>query len=293
MLTKENTVIGFIGTGVMGKSMAGHLLKAGYPLYVYTRTKQKAQDLLDQGARWADTPKEIAEKANVIITIVGYPSDVEEIYLGKDGLISNGNENTYLIDMTTSTPSLAVKIAQEAKLKGMHAIDAPVSGGDIGAREARLAIMVGGEEKAFIEIEPILEKMGSNIVLQGKAGAGQHTKMCNQIAIASNMIGVTEAIVYAEKAGLDPEKVLQTITTGAAGSWSLSNLTPRVIKGDFEPGFMIKHFIKDMGIALEEAEKMGIAMPGLSLAQSLYKQLAEQGLSDKGTQALYKYWFQG
>ncbi|MCM3667573.1 NAD(P)-dependent oxidoreductase [Mesobacillus maritimus] len=293
MLTKEKTVIGFIGTGVMGKSMAGHLLKAGYPLYVYTRTKQKAQDLLDQGARWADTPKEIAEKANVIITIVGYPSDVEEIYLGKDGLISNGNENTYLIDMTTSTPSLAVKIAQEAKLKGMHAIDAPVSGGDIGAREARLAIMVGGEEKAFIEIEPILEKMGSNIVLQGKAGAGQHTKMCNQIAIASNMIGVTEAIVYAEKAGLDPEKVLQTITTGAAGSWSLSNLTPRVIKGDFEPGFMIKHFIKDMGIALEEAEKMGIAMPGLSLAQSLYKQLAEQGLSDKGTQALYKYWFQG
>ncbi|MGM0902528.1 MAG: NAD(P)-dependent oxidoreductase [Bacillota bacterium] len=293
MLTKENTIIGFIGTGVMGKSMAGHLLKAGYPLYVYTRTKEKAKELLDLGAGWASTPKEIAEKANVIITIVGYPTDVEEVYLGKDGLVTNGRENTYVIDMTTSTPSLAEKIHQEASKKGISALDAPVSGGDIGAREARLAIMVGGDEAAFKQVEHILQVMGSNIILQGKAGAGQHTKMCNQIAIASNMLGVMESIVYAEKAGLNPENVLKTITTGAAGSWSLSNLAPRVIGGDFEPGFMIKHFIKDMGIALEEAEKMGLDLPGLSLAQSLYKKLADEGLSDLGTQALYKLWQQG
>lgn len=292
MLTTENTVIGFIGTGVMGKSMAGHLLKAGYPVYVHTRTKEKATELLDKGAVWAATTKEIAENANVIITIVGYPSDVEEVYLGENGLVTNGRENTYLIDMTTSTPSLAQRIHQEAHKKGMFAFDAPVSGGDIGAKEARLAIMVGGDVDAFNPIEPILEVMGTNIILQGKAGAGQHTKMCNQIAIASNMMGVIEAIVYAEKAGLSPETVLKTISTGAAGSWSLSNLAPRVINGDFEPGFMIKHFIKDMSIALEEAERMGLELPGLSLAKSLYKRLADEGLSDRGTQALYKYWNQ-
>lgn len=290
MLTKENTIIGFIGTGVMGKSMAEHLLKAGYPLYVYTRTKAKAQGLIDQGAKWAETPKELAEKANVVVTIVGYPSDVEEVYLGENGLITNGKQGTYLIDMTTSTPSLAKKIAQEAGEKGMHALDAPVSGGDIGAKEARLAIMVGGEKQAFDAVEPILNLLGTNIVLQGEAGAGQHTKMCNQIAIATNMIGVTEALVYAEKAGLDPKTVLNSITTGAAGSWSLSNLTPRVMNNDFEPGFMIKHFVKDMGIALEEAEKMNLHLPGLDLAQSLYKKLEEAGYGDCGTQALYKHW---
>ncbi|MBM4764335.1 NAD(P)-dependent oxidoreductase [Bacillus sp. B15-48] len=290
MLTKENTVIGFIGTGVMGKSMAGHLLKAGYPLYVFTRTKEKAQELVNQGAKWANTPKEIAQKANVIITIIGFPSDVEEVYLGENGLVTNGRKDTYLIDMTTSTPSLAGKIYEEASKKGMYALDAPVSGGDIGAREAKLAIMVGGDQEAYQKVEPILNTLGSNIILQGKAGAGQHTKMCNQITIASNMIGVIEAIVYAEKAGLDPDSVLQTITTGAAGSWSLSNLAPRVINEDFEPGFMIKHFIKDMGIALEEAEKMGLEMPGLSLAHSLYKKLQATGYGDLGTQALYKYW---
>jgi 3-hydroxyisobutyrate dehydrogenase len=192
--------------------------------------------------------------------------------------------------MTTSTPTLAEKIYSEAKKKGMHALDAPVSGGDIGAREARLAIMVGGDQEAFDQVKPILEHLGTNIILQGKAGAGQHTKMSNQIAIATNMIGVSEAIIYAEKAGLDPEKVLKTISTGAAGSWSLSNLTPRVIKGDFAPGFSIKHFIKDMGIGLEEARKMDLDMPGLALAYSLYKRLAEAGESESGTQALYKYW---
>ncbi len=290
MLTTENTVIGFIGTGVMGKSMAGHLMEAGYPLVIHTRTKEKAEELLANGAQWAESPKEIAEKANVIFTIIGTPADVEEVYLGGDGLVQNGRENTYLIDMTTSTPTLAEKIYNEAKKKGMHALDAPVSGGDIGAREARLAIMVGGDQEAFDQVKPILELLGTNIILQGNAGAGQHTKMSNQIAIATNMIGVTEAIIYAEKAGLDPEKVLKTISTGAAGSWSLSNLTPRVIKGDFAPGFSIKHFIKDMGIGLEEAEKMDLDMPGLALAYSLYKRLADAGESESGTQALYKYW---
>ena len=290
VLMKENTIIGFIGTGVMGKSMAHHLLKAGYELYVYTRTKEKAEELLNQGAKWADTPKELAQHANVIITMIGYPKDVEDIYLGEQGLIVNGKPGTYMIDMTTSTPSLAERIASEAKKKGMAALDAPVSGGDIGARDAKLAIMVGGEEEDFKAVQPILEVMGNNVVYQGKAGSGQHTKMCNQITIASTMIGVTEAIVYAKKAGLDPDRVLQSISTGAASSWSLTNLVPRMVKEDFEPGFYIKHFIKDMTIALEEADKMGMDTPGLALSKSLYVQLAEAGEENSGTQALYKYY---
>lgn len=290
MLSPENTVIAFIGTGVMGKSMAGHLLDAGFPLIVYNRTKERAQELLDRGAKWADSPKEAAQNANVIFTIVGYPHDVEEVYLGENGLIPNGKENTYLIDMTTSTPSLAKKIYEEAKMKGIHAIDAPVSGGDIGAREARLAIMAGGDEKAYQQVKPLLEKLGTNIVYQGSAGSGQHTKMCNQIAIASGMIGVCEAMIYAEKAGLDPENVLKSISTGAAGSWSLSNLAPRMLDQNFEPGFYIKHFIKDMKIALDEAERMDMEVPGLALAKSMYETLAEKGEENSGTQALYKYW---
>ncbi|MDQ0155826.1 NAD(P)-dependent oxidoreductase [Robertmurraya andreesenii] len=290
MLTKENTVIGFIGTGVMGKSMATNLMDAGYPVVVYSRTKEKAQSLLDKGAKWADSPKTVAEEANVIITIVGYPSDVKEVYLGENGLIPNGREHTYLIDMTTSTPSLAKEIYEAAKEKGKHALDAPVSGGDIGAREAKLSIMVGGDEEDFTKVLPIFQVLGTNIVYQGKAGAGQHTKMCNQIVIASNMIGVSEAMAYAKKSGLDPETVLKSISSGAAGSWSLSNLAPRMIQGNFEPGFYIKHFIKDMTIALEEAEQMGMEAPGLALALSLYKQLAERGEENSGTQALFKYW---
>jgi 3-hydroxyisobutyrate dehydrogenase len=290
LLTPENTVIGFIGTGVMGKSMAGHLHKAGYPLMVYTRTKEKAAELLNEGAEWANSPKEIAEKANVVFTIVGYPHDVEEVYLGENGLIPNGKKGSYYIDMTTSSPSLAVKIFNEAKRHEIHSIDAPVSGGDIGARDAKLSIMVGGEKEAFTEVLPLLEKLGTNIVYQGKAGAGQHTKMANQIVIASNMIGVTEAIIYAEKAGLDPNTVLKSISTGAAGSWSLSNLVPRMLKGDFEPGFYIKHFIKDMNIALEEAQQMGMETPGLALSKSMYASLAESGEENSGTQAIYKFW---
>ncbi|WP_404323806.1 NAD(P)-dependent oxidoreductase [Cytobacillus firmus] len=290
MVSPENTVIGFVGTGVMGKSMAGHLLKAGYPLVVYTRTKEKASELIEKGAEWAETPAAVAKKANVIITIVGYPADVEEVYLGENGIITNGRENTYVIDMTTSTPTLAKRIYEEARKIGIYAIDAPVSGGDIGARDAKLSIMAGGDRDAFLAVEPIFNLLGTNIVYQGNAGAGQHTKMCNQIAIASNMIGVCEAVVYAEKAGLDPKTVLQSIRSGAAGSWSLSNLAPRMIEGNFEPGFYIKHFIKDMNIALNEAEAMGMMTPGLSLAKKMYAELAENGEENSGTQALYKYW---
>ncbi|CAH0202496.1 2-hydroxy-3-oxopropionate reductase [Peribacillus sp. Bi96] len=289
-MKQSNEAIGFIGLGVMGKSMARNLLKAGYEVFVYTRTKDKASDLLQLGAKWVKAPKDIAQNANVIISMVGYPSDVEEIYLGDDGLIENGKAGTYLIDMTTSTPSLAVKIAEEAKKKGMESLDAPVSGGDIGARDAKLTIMVGGDSEAFEAVRPIFEIMGSNVVHQGPAGSGQHTKMCNQIAIASNMIGVTEAISYAKKAGLDPHRVLQSISSGSAGSWSLSNLVPRMVKGDFEPGFYIKHFIKDMKIALDEAERMGMDAPGLSLSKSLYEGLAEAGEENSGTQALYKHY---
>ncbi|OLS41921.1 NAD(P)-dependent oxidoreductase [Bacillus sp. MRMR6] len=290
MLNREHTVVGFIGIGVMGKSMAEHLLAAGYSLIVYTRTEQKAKDLVKKGAVWASSSMEVAKKANVIMTMVGYPADVEEIYFGEHGLITNGQKGSYLIDFTTSAPSLAVRIYSAAKEMGIHAIDAPVSGGDVGAREAKLSIMAGGEEEVFDAVHPLLALLGTNIVYQGKAGAGQHTKMCNQIAIASNMIGVCEALVYAENAGLDPETVLKSITTGAAGSWSLSNLAPRILDGNFEPGFYIKHFIKDMAIAIEEAKQMGLKVPGLTLSKSLYDKLAELGEENSGTQALYKYW---
>ncbi|MFN2745995.1 NAD(P)-dependent oxidoreductase [Bacillus sp. z60-18] len=282
--------IGFIGLGVMGNSMAAHLLAEGYPTAVFTRTKQKADNLVEKGAEWKASVKELAQAADVIITMVGYPKDVEEVYFGSGGIIDNAKKGSYLIDMTTSNPSLAKTIAAAAKEKGLYALDAPVSGGDIGARNGTLAIMVGGEREAFEECLPIFSIMGENIQYQGPAGSGQHTKMCNQIAIAAGMIGVAEAMAYAKKSGLDPENVLKSITTGAAGSWSLSNLAPRMLKGDFEPGFYVKHFIKDMGIALEEAELMGEKMPGLELAKTLYDTLAEKGEENSGTQSLYKLW---
>jgi 3-hydroxyisobutyrate dehydrogenase len=287
-LNKDNAVLGFIGTGVMGKSMALNLMKAGYRVLVYNRTRSKAEDLIKQGALWKDTVADVAKEANVIITMVGYPRDVEEVYLGEKGIINNAKPGSYLIDMTTSSPMLAKRIYNAAKDKGLYALDAPVSGGDIGAREARLSIMVGGDPETFEAVKPIFEAMGKNIVLQGGPGAGQYTKMCNQIAIASGMIGVSEAIAYAKKAGLDPVTVLKSIESGAAGSWSLSNLAPRMIKADFAPGFYIKHFIKDMKIALESAKEMGLKMPGLELALSLYENLAAEGEENSGTQALFK-----
>ncbi|MDI3480516.1 MAG: 3-hydroxyisobutyrate dehydrogenase [Tepidanaerobacteraceae bacterium] len=287
-LNKDTTILGFIGTGVMGKSMAANLLKAGYKVFVYNRTKSKAEDLIKQGAVWKDTAAELAAGTDVVITMIGYPKDVEEIYLSENGIINHAKPGSYLIDMTTSSPMLAKRIYEEARARGLYAMDAPVSGGDIGAREARLSIMVGGEPEAFETVKPILEIMGKNIVLQGGPGAGQYTKMCNQIAIASGMIGVCEAIAYAKKAGLDPLRVLKSIESGAAGSWSLSNLAPRMIKGDFAPGFYVKHFIKDMKIALESAKEMGLELPGLALALSLYEKLAAKGEENSGTQALFK-----
>jgi 3-hydroxyisobutyrate dehydrogenase len=284
--------IGFIGLGVMGKSMARNLLKVGYPLLVYTRTKEKANDLIEEGAVWKETVAALAKEADVVITMVGYPKDVEEVYFGEEGILANVKEGTYVIDMTTSTPSLAEKIYKAAKERNVYALDAPVSGGDIGAREGKLTIMVGGDEEVFVACKPIFEALGTNIVLQGKAGAGQHTKMCNQIAIATNMIGVCEALAYAKRAGLDPFKVLESISQGAAGSWSLSNLGPRMLSGDFKPGFYVKHFIKDMKIALEEAEKMNLQLPGLALAKSMYEELAKAGEENSGTQALYKRYIQ-
>jgi 3-hydroxyisobutyrate dehydrogenase len=282
--------VGFIGLGVMGKSMAKHILKAGYPLSVYTRTKEKAEELLNVGASWKASVRELAKESDIIITMIGYPKDVEDVYLGENGIVQAAKPGSYVIDMTTSQPALAKKIYKKASVKHISALDAPVSGGDIGAREARLAIMVGGDKEAFEKCLPLFEVLGQNIVYQGEAGAGQHTKMCNQIAIASGMIGVCEAIAYAEKSGLDPMNVLKSISTGAAGSWSLSNLAPRMLADDFEPGFFVKHFIKDMGIALEESSHMDINTPGLELAHKLYEKLAESGEENSGTQALLKLW---
>jgi len=289
-LLMEKQTIGFIGLGVMGKSMARNIMKAGYPLIGYSRTKGKCQDLIEEGMEWADTVEDVAVKAGIIITMVGFPSDVEEVYLGNHGLVNRAKAGTYLVDMTTSAPQLAKKLYEAGKEKGIHVLDAPVSGGDIGARNAALTIMAGGEHQDFEALLPLLQTMGSNIVYQGEAGAGQHTKLCNQIAIAGNMIGVCESLVYAKRAGLDPENVLKSISGGAAGSFSLTNLAPRILKGDFEPGFYIKHFIKDLKIVLDEAEALGLEFPGVSLAKSLYDELANEGLGEEGTQALYKHW---
>lgn len=286
----EKKVIGFVGTGVMGKSMASHFLTRGYPVLVYTRSKEKAEDLLAQGAIWKERVADLASEANVIITMVGYPHDVEEVYLGAEGIINHAQPGTYLIDMTTSKPTLAQHIYEEAKKNSLYSLDAPVSGGDIGARDAKLTIMVGGDQQAFDEMAPLLKIMGTNVILQGGPGAGQHTKMCNQITIASNMLGVCEAISYAKKAGLDPTRVLESIGTGAANSWSLTNLAPRMIAGNYAPGFYIKHMIKDMAIALETAKELGLLTPGLELAKSLYDEMAAEGEENSGTQALIKWY---
>ncbi len=287
-MTEQKPTVGFIGIGVMGRSMAGHLLDAGYSVHVYNRTQAKAQDLVDRGAQWQSSPGKVAAAADVIITIVGFPVDVESVYLGEDGVLAQARSGSLAIDMTTSCPNLASRIAQEAAAKGIEVLDAPVSGGDIGAREARLSIMVGGSVSGFERALPLFEIMGKNIVHQGPAGSGQHTKMCNQIAIASGMMAISEAMAYAKKSGLQPETVLKSIESGAAGSWSLTNLAPRVLKGDYAPGFFVKHFINDMKIAIESAQAMGLDLPGLQLAKKLYDQLASKGCEDDGTQALFK-----
>jgi 3-hydroxyisobutyrate dehydrogenase len=280
------TRLGWIGTGVMGQSMCGHLLAKGFSCTVYNRSKSKAQGLLDKGARWGATPKQVAEQSDVIFAIVGSPIDVQEVFLGADGALAGSKPGNILVDMTTSEPSLAVEIYQAAKAKGVYAVDAPVSGGDIGAKEARLSIMIGGDKEVVDALQPCWETMGKTIIHQGGAGAGQHTKMVNQTLIASGMIGVCEALLYAYKAGLDLPTVLQSVAPGAAGSWSLSNLGPRIIANNFDPGFFVEHFIKDMGIALAEASRMGICLPGLALAHQLYLAVKAQGHGRDGTHAL-------
>lgn len=266
--------------------MCGHLLAAGYKATIFTRTESKAADLIKQGATWASTPKQVAEASDVVFTIVGFPHDVREVTLGEEGVVAGLTADNVVIDMTTSEPSLAVEIAAAAEAKGAQSIDAPVSGGDVGAKEARLSIMVGGHEAAVQRVMPLFEIMGKTIVHQGGPGAGQHTKMVNQTLIATNMIGVCEALLYAHKAGLDLNTVMKSVSSGAAGSWSLSNLGPRIIDNNFDPGFFVEHFIKDMGIALSEAKRMNLSLPGLALAHQLYVALAAQGHEKDGTHAL-------
>ncbi len=280
--------IAWIGTGVMGRSMAGHLLDAGHTLSVHNRTKAKAEPLLARGASWADSPADAAANADAACIIVGYPQDVRDVILGDDGVLGALPADTLLIDFTTSSPSLAREIYEAATRRNIPALDAPVSGGDVGARNATLSIMVGGKSAAFDRARTIFDGLGKTIVLQGDAGAGQHTKMVNQILIAAGMVAVCEGLLYARASGLDPSRVLESVSGGAAASWSLSNYYPRMLAGDFEPGFYVEHFVKDLQIALDEAERFGLQLPGLELAKRLYDRLVESGGGRNGTQALIK-----
>ncbi len=284
------STIAFVGTGIMGAAMAGHLLDAGHALFVYNRTQEKAQPLLAKGAIWKDSPAACVEDAEFAITMVGYPHDVEETYFGAQGLFSGAKPNTVLIDMTTSSPGLAKRISEEAQKRGLSALDAPVSGGDIGATNATLSIMVGGDEDAYLRALPLFQCMGKSIVRIGGAGAGQHTKMANQIAIAGAIAGVSEALSYAKAAGLDADAVLQAISGGAAGSFQLANNGPKMLRKDDAPGFYIKHFVKDMNIALEEAREAELMLPMLSTVAAMYGDLCERGFQDLGTQALIRYY---
>jgi 3-hydroxyisobutyrate dehydrogenase len=284
----EKPAIAFIGTGVMGRSMAGHLMAAGHALHVHNRTRQKAQSLIDAGATWHDSAGGAAAAAEVVVTMLGFPRDVEESYLGAGGIVEKARPASLLVDMTTSSPLLARRIAAAASARGLDALDAPVSGGDVGAREARLVIMVGGEERAFERARLVFSLLGKNIALQGPAGSGQHCKMANQIACAVGMVAWCEALAYAKPSGLDPAKVLSSISGGAAGSWAMTNLGPRALAGNFDPGFYVKHLRKDIGIAVASAEEMKLDLPGLDCARSLYDRVAALGWDEMGTQVLYR-----
>ena len=278
--------VGWIGTGVMGSSMCGHVLAAGHEVAVHTRTRSKAEPLLARGARWARTPAEAATASDVVFTMVGYPADVREVILGEQGVLAGARRGATLVDMTTSEPTLAVEIDEAARAKGVAALDAPVSGGDVGARSATLSIMVGGDEAALERVRPLLDLMAKTVVRQGGPGAGQHAKVVNQILIATGMIGVSEALLYGYRAGLDLDQVLRSVAGGAAGSWSLSNYGPRMLRGELDPGFMVEHFVKDMAIALAEARRLNLSLPGLALAQQLYVALMAQGHGRLGTHSL-------
>ena len=278
--------IGWIGTGVMGAPMAGHLLAAGHQITVYSRTRTRAESLIEAGAAWADTPREAATGCDAVFCMVGFPSDVREVILSEQGALAGMIPGSLLIDFTTSSPALAEEIAETAAAQGVEALDAPVSGGDVGARNAGLSIMVGGSRAAFDRALPLLKALGKTVVHQGRAGSGQHTKMVNQTIIAGTMIGICEALVYAKRSGLDPEQVLKSVGGGAAQSWSLLNLWPRILQDDFDPGFFIEHFVKDMGIALQESQRMGLTLPGLELVHGIYQRLVDSGSGRLGTQAL-------
>ena len=280
--------IGFIGLGIMGRSMAGHLQRAGHALHVYNRSRGGAQPLLEGGATWHESPASVASCCDILVTMVGTPADVEALYLGDGAIVDHSRPGTVLIDMTTSSPGLAVRVAEAAAARGLQALDAPVSGGDVGARDAKLSIMVGGDAAAFERALPVLRLMGPNVVRQGGPGSGQHTKMCNQIIIASTMLGVCEGLAYAQRSGLDPHAVLASVSGGAAGSFLLTHMAPLMLAGNFAPGFFTEHFIKDLGIALHETERMQLDLPGLALAKRLYDQLAAAGHGRDGTQVLFR-----
>lgn len=282
--------IGFIGVGVMGKSMVRNLMKKGFEVSIYTRTKSKVEDIINEGAIWCEDIKSCVKDKDAVITIVGYPKDVEEVYFGENGIINNSKEGSYLIDMTTTSPKLSLKIYEEAKKKNLYSLDAPVSGGDIGAKNATLSIMAGGDKEVFEKCMPIFEALGSTIIYEGKAGSGQHTKMANQIAIGGAIAGVCEAMAYAKRAGLDIQTMLDSISKGAAGSWQMSNMAPRMLKGDFDPGFFIKHYIKDMKIAIEEAEENNLNLGILNEVLKMYEKLDDENMGNLGTQALIKYY---
>lgn len=280
------TRIGWIGTGVMGSSMCRHVLAAGYRVTLHSRTKGKAQPLLDLGAMWAETPHAVAAESDILFTMVGFPQDVRTVYFCETGAIAGAQPDTILVDMTTTDPALSREMAERATARGLFAIDAPVSGGDIGARNAALSIMVGGDGVAVQAAMPLFELLGKKIVHQGGPGTGQQAKLCNQIVIAGTMIGVCESLLYGYKAGLDLNRMLDSIRGGAAACWTLDNLAPRILQRNFEPGFFVEHFIKDMGIALEESKRMGVVLPGLTLARQLYQRVVGLGHGRSGTNAL-------
>jgi len=285
-IAPDTTRVGWIGTGVMGGPMAGHVLKAGYALTVYNRTRAKAQPWVERGAQWADSPQAVAEQSEVVFTMLGFPRDVREVILGTNGVLAGARSGSIIVDMSTSEPSLAVEIYERAKSKGVYSVDAPVSGGDVGAREGTLSIMIGGDEEIVQALQPLFETLGRNIVYQGPAGSGQHTKMCNQIVVAGTMIGVCEALLYGYRAGLDLETMMASISRGAAACWTLDNLAPRILQRNFDPGFFVEHFVKDMSIALAEAEQMNLSLPGLALVHQLYVALKAQGHGKLGSHAL-------
>lgn len=282
--------IGFVGIGVMGKSMVRNLMKKGYEVSIFTRTKSKALDVIEEGAKWCDDIKSCVNDKDIIITIVGYPKDVEQVYFGEEGILQNSKKGACVIDMTTTSPKLSIKIYNEAKERGIGALDAPVSGGDSGAKNATLSIMVGGDRETFEECKYVLSTMGTNIIYEGKAGSGQHTKMANQIALAGAIAGVCEAMTYAKAQGLDVQTMLDSISQGAAGSWQMTNMAPRILKGDFDPGFYIKHFIKDMNLAIEESEDVDLELDVLNTVFNMYKTLDNNNLGQLGTQGLIKYY---